>query len=66
MEYYWSLDIDSGIFDFWMEANEKNFLIKAKTFYEDKKFDYGITSEETYKLYKEKYNHVKPSKKISN
>ena len=40
MEYYWSVDIESGKFDFWEEADENSFLKKVKKFYDDKKFDY--------------------------
>lgn len=66
MEYYWSLDIESGKFDFWEETDEVSFLKKVKKFYDDKKYDYGSTIEETYKRHKNGNNHAKLSEKVSN
>ena len=49
MNYYWTAEINSGIFYFWEVKDEKDLLKQAKDLYEERLFTYGETIETAYR-----------------
>jgi hypothetical protein len=49
MIYYWTAEINSGIFYFWKVENEKDLIKQAKEVHDEKPFMYGETTESSYK-----------------